>query len=514
MSGPKFSRKRGLAAIMLAAAALSACAPDARTGAAAGQPLSPPGRSATPYTEALTCLNEQLLARQLLLQNPTRLGAGTLPDATGRISPGLRDMVTTSMVRATRGSNVFRVSESLSLVQLPNGSGGGPFPGGTIISPAPMPTDSSAVQIYGALTQADRNVQGSEIRAGAGTTTNIFGISQNADIANIGLDMHLGHVGSGQILESVSNQMTVRNLSRGASADFTIRGVGANFAISFDEREGLHQAVRTLVELSVLELLGQMARVPYWHCFQLNRSNPAVQRQIAGWFRQLSPDQLDRYVRERLAVLGYQVPAAPASMMPAISTFQINNRLVPSGMPTFETFAALVDGQLASGPPGPVPAALPAANPTAPRRLRVDVTELAVAEPLLQISVHPDRVGNVVCYYRDDTGAVWRLFPSRHQPGQTINSDVALPIPAQIGSQPVIQPRRMTGEVGFLCATAAQDWSAILPAEAWGVDLSRLSGVTFAVLRQSMVNGGADVGIAETTKASPSGRWSIIRQLP
>ena len=237
MVRPAISMRGGLAASILALLTVSACAPDARTGAAAGQPVSPPGRSSTPYTEALTCLNEQLLARQLLLQNPTRLGAGTLPDATGRISPGLRDMVTTAMVRATRGSSVFRVSESLSLAQLPIGSAGGPQTGGgTIISTGPMPTDPSAIQIYGALTQADRNVQGNEIRAGAGSTTNIFGISQNADIANIGIDMHLGHVASGQILESVSNQMTVRNMSRGASADFTIRGVGANFAISFDER--------------------------------------------------------------------------------------------------------------------------------------------------------------------------------------------------------------------------------------------------------------------------------------
>lgn len=513
----RLSRMRDLAMAAILLPCLSACTPpDPRTGAAMGQPVSPPGRSATPYTEALNCMTELLSARQLVAQTPVRLGAGTLPDATGRVSPGLRDMVTTAMVRATRGSRVFIVAESLSLAQVPiaGGAGGPVVTGGTIIRTGPMPTDPSAIQIYGALTQADRNVQGQDIRVGAGTATNSFGISQNSDIANIGLDMHLAHVASGMVLQSVSNQMTVRNLSRGASADFSIRGIGLNFALSFDEREGLHQAVRTLVELSVLELLGQQARVPFWHCFQLNRGNPAVQRQIAAWYRGLTSEQLDSYVRDRLRVLGYQVPNAPASMMPALQSFQRDQRLVPSGQPSFETFAALVDGQLAAGPPGPTPAELPAPAPTGPRRLRLDVTELAVAEPILQLSVQPDRAGNVVCYYRDDTGAVWRLLPNRVQSEQGLSADTPLLIPGQIGTRPVIQPRRMTPDVGFLCATGSQDWSAILPAEAWATDLTRLPGMTFPGLRQMMQRAGADIGITETTRASPAGRWSTIRQGP
>lgn len=514
MSKPRLSRIGGT---ILMLAGLSACAaPDARTGAAAGQPLSPPGRSSTPYTDALSCLNQQLLARQILTQAPTRLGAGTLPDATGRISPGLRDMVTTAMMRATHGSTVFVAAESLSLAQIPVVSTGSSVAAsGAIIGVRPMPTDPTAIQIYGALTQADRNVQGEDVRVGAGTTTNVFGISKNADIANIGLDLHLAHVASGVIRQSVSNQMTVRNLSRGANADFNISGVGLTFALSFDEREGLHQAVRTLVELSVLELLGQEARVPYWHCFQLNRGNPLVLRQIAEWFRDLNAAQLDAYVRERLRVLGYVIPDAPESMTPALSSFQHEQGLVPSGQPTFETFAAMVDAQLAAGPPGPTPAELPAPMPAGPRRVRLDVTELAIPEPLLQLSVQPDRMGMMVCYYRDETGTAWRLLPNRYQPDQTVSADAPLLIPERLANRPVVQPHRMTPEVGFLCAVGSQDWSALLPADAWGNDLSRLPGVTFTGLRQMLTRaGGADVGITETTHARPSGRWSTIQQLP
>jgi hypothetical protein len=509
-------RCRNIAIVLIGFLGLAGCGnTDPRTGAAIGQPVTPPGRSTTPYTEPLSCLNQQLQTRSLMTVAPTRLGAGTLPDATGRISPGLRDMVTTAMFRATRGSSAFVVAESLALAQAPIATAGGPLnTGGTIIGPASMPTDAGALQIYGALTSADRNVAGQEIRAGAGTADNVFGISQNADISNVGLDIHLAHVHSGTILQSVSNQMTVRNQGRGASADFRIGSVGLNFALSFDEREGVHQAVRTLVELSVLELIGQQARVPYWHCFQLNRGNPLVLRQIAAWFRELSPGALDAYVRQRLRALGYEVPDAPGSMAPALSRFQREQGLVPNGLPSFETFAALVDGQLAAAPPGPTPATLPAPAPTGPMRLRLDVTELTMAEPLLQLSVQPDRVASVVCYYRDDTGAVWRLLPNRHQPAARIGADIPQLVPERLANRPVIQPRRMTTEVGFLCAAAERDWSAVLPPSVWGTDLTRLEGVTFEGLRQTLLGaGGPGAGVAETTRGRPSGRWSSIRHI-
>lgn len=494
---------------------LAGCtSPDPRTGAAAGQPVTPPGRASTPYSEPLSCVNELLKVRQIVTQVPTRLGAGNIPDATTRVGPGLRDMVTAAMFRATRGSHVFIPAESLSLAMVPVAGGAGPVvTTGSIISASTMPQDPSALQVYGALTQADRNVQGREDRIGIGDTTNVLGASRNADIANIGLDLHLAQVGTGVIRQSVSNQMTVRNVSRSANADFNIRGIGLSFEVSFDEREGLHQAVRTLVDLSVLELLGQDARVPYWHCFQLNRGNPQVQKQIAEWFKELSPTQLDAYVRERLRVLGFGVASLPESMMPALSSFQRSQGLVPNGLPTFETFAALVDGRLAVAPPGPIPASLPSATPSGPRRLRLDVAELAIAEPILQLAVMPDRVSNVVCYYRDDTGSVWRLLPNRHQPDQAVSAETPLMIPGRMAHErPVIQPRRMTGDVGFLCAAGSVNWASTLPGAVWGTDLTRLPGVTFAALRQAIaIAGGSEAGISETTRAAPTGRWSQVQ---
>jgi hypothetical protein len=501
LSAPRLARIAARCAALLAVALGAAgCDVDARTGLAAAQPLAPPGRAATPFTAALECLDGQM-ARQPRPRGNLTIAAGTIPDATGRLSPGLRDMVTAAFVRANRSSRALVPVEALTLSQVPVLGPGAVTAGtGTVIAAGDAPSGRNMLQVHGSLSQADRQVQGQTTQAGLGFSENLFGISQNSDIANVGIDLHLTVADTRQILYSVSNAMTVRNRSRGANADFSIRNVGVNIEIAFDEREGLHQAVRTLVELSVLELIGQWAQVPYWHCLQTDRGNPAVIRQIAAWYRALGPRELDEWMRRHLAEIGYLVPQAPASAAPAIGSFQQDNGLVPNGQPTFETFAALMDARLDRTPgataaiaAATVPPPMPPPEAAGTIRLRLTVTETALAEPLLQLAAEPDRVAWLACWYRDEDGAVWRVLPSRHQPDQPVGPTPALRIPPAVGLRPVIQPTRAVPGLGFLCAARSSDWAGSLPARFWGSDLTRLPDVDFASLAAALRAAGGTV---------------------
>jgi curli biogenesis system outer membrane secretion channel CsgG len=500
------------AALLAAGLGASGCAVDARTGLAMGQPLAPPGRAATPYTAALECLDGQM-ARQPRARDALAIAAGTIPDATGRLSPGLRDMVTAAFVRANRLSRALVPTEALTLSQVPVQNTGSVTAGtGTIIAAGDAPSGRNMLQVHGSLSQADRAVQGQTMQAGIGFGENMFGISQNSDIANVGIDLHLTVADTRQILYSVSNAMTVRNRSRGANADFSIRNVGVNLEIAFDEREGLHQAVRTLVELSVLELIGQWAQVPYWHCLQTDRANPAVMRQIAAWYRALGPGELDAWMRRHLAAIGYVVPPAPASATPAIGAFQQDHGLVPNGQPTFETFAALMDARLdrTPGATGAVAAAvvpppMPPPEPAGPIGLRLAVVETGIAEPLLQLTVEPDRVAWLACWYRDEEGGVWRILPSRHQPEPQAGPTPPLRIPPAVGARPVIQPTRPAPGLGFLCAARERDWAGGVPARFWGNDLTRLPGVDFESLGAALRAAGGTV--TETSRGGLHARW-------
>jgi curli biogenesis system outer membrane secretion channel CsgG len=440
------------------------------------------------------------------------IAAGTIPDATGRLSPGLRDMVTAAFVRANRSSRTLVPTEALTLAQVPVQSSGAVTAGtGTVIALGEAPTGRNMLQVHGSLSQADRQVQGQTMQAGISFGENMFGISQNSDIANVGIDLHLTEADSRRILFSVSNAMTVRNRSRGANADFSIRGVGVNLEIAFDEKEGLHQAVRTLVDLSVLELIGQWAEVPYWQCLQTDRGNPAVMRQIAAWYRGLGPAQLDEWMRRHLAAIGYPVPPPPASAAPAIGAFQKDHGLVPNGQPTFETFAALMDGRLDRTPGAMATTAtavlppMPAAEPAGPIRLRLAVTETGFPEPLLQLTVEPDRVAWLACWYRDEEGGVWRILPSRHQPEKQAGPTPPIRIPPAVGAQPVIQPTRVAPSLGFLCAARDRDWAGAVPARFWGSDLTRLPGADFATLATSLREVGGTV--TETSRGTGHAGW-------
>ena len=498
---------------------LAACGPvDPRTGQADAMPIAPPSRSSTVYTDSLSCLDQLMVSASPMQQTLRTIGVGVLPDATGKVSPGLRDMVTTALVRATRNSHAFFPEEVMTLGQAPLGNAGSPIQtSGSIITLKPGPNRPNSLQVHGALSQADRNVGGQSVQAGIGFAQNLFGISQNSDMSNVGIDLHLTNVDTRLIQQSVSNQMTVRNRSRGANADFKIERFGFNVEISLDEREGLHQAVRTLVELSVLELLGEQTKVPYWKCLQLDQRNPAVRRQIASWYRNLEPQAADDYARRRLRVLGYSVPDAPADMRPTLGLFQRTKGLIADGALNFDTFAALVDSDSVVVATGVLPTPPPPPEPKGPRRLRLDVQEVAFPKPILQLTVGLDRGGAVACWYRDEDGGIWRILPSRYQ-GTMQSADEPLRIPPQVvATRPVIQPERMTPTVGFLCATGERDWAGVVPPPLWGEDLKRLPQADFVQLTQALrAGGGGDATVTEITSQSgrEAGRWAVVPPFP
>ena len=54
---------------------------------------------------------------------------------------------------------------------------------------------------------------------------------------------------------------------------------GLTFSVALDRSEGFHQAVRELVDLSTIEVLGKLMRVPYWECLSIEPTNPHFQAQ-------------------------------------------------------------------------------------------------------------------------------------------------------------------------------------------------------------------------------------------
>src|SRR4051812_9165790 len=95
---------------------LAACAevpPD--SGAAAAQPTAYPAKQVTRYSGAAACVRRQLAKVPGHAQFVT---VGLIPDATGRITPGIREMVSAAVVSATSGSSRYIPTEAATIAGL------------------------------------------------------------------------------------------------------------------------------------------------------------------------------------------------------------------------------------------------------------------------------------------------------------------------------------------------------------------------------------------------------------
>lgn len=353
--------------------ALSACGRTTpETALVAAQPAADPVRPLTPYSDALSCINNQLRA---VPGRPVTLTVGSVPDATGRITPGLRDMITSAAAEVAAGGQHFDLTEVAVAPELGFGSTGvRPNPGGALIGIGPVRLNGG-LQLIGALTQADRDNQSTDLSAGGSYQNNTVDAATTDDISTLALDLRLVDISNGlSITNSTRSLLAVHAHGTAANAALTIGSFGASFSYNLNRQEGAHQAVRTLVELSVAELLGQAARVPYWTCLKVDRQSPAIMERLARWYNDLTPAARDQDVRDRLRAAGYRVPEPPGSAADAIVAFQHRNNLVPTGGVDFETYARLITAQLPAGvssaalpddPPAPGIATLAAAAPGA-----------------------------------------------------------------------------------------------------------------------------------------------------
>jgi RPA family protein len=96
------------------------------------------------------------------------------------------------------------------------------------------------------------------------------------------------------------NSINLRKTELGWSVGFFFEGNGFSFDYSLNKKQGKYQALRLLVELSVLEVLGKYFDVPYWQCLE---GAPPDTRQISRLkeeFDGLNQAQQYSYLKEYL----------------------------------------------------------------------------------------------------------------------------------------------------------------------------------------------------------------------
>ena len=436
----------GLAAAAMVSACVYTPPEQAKT---VSQPKTKPIKNLTSFSESLRCMDDLFLAFGVRDVVVTSQG---IPDATGEISTGTKDMLISAVSRMSVRSNAF-IFVDFDQTQ---------YDVNALQNLVGFTNDFVVPNYYirGAITQLDEQVISESASGGVSLPFADAGGSKDQVISLVSVDLNMGDLLTRQILPyaSSNNSIAVRRSGTSVDAGGTIQNIelGLSFNVSMNQSEGMHQAIRTLVDLSAVEVLGKLTQVPYWRCLQIEQTSPAVTAQARDWYAGMEPKDRVVFVQRALAGSGYYKGpidgAVTTETRDAIGAYQAANGLIADGHINFDLYASLISGNLAMGaapeaPQTPVryePSSAPAPAPTASAAepqpapaapLAVALVSEKGAQPAyavgekLVFGLETTRDAFAYCYYQDALGNIARVFPNRFQPNAQVASGAQLVVP-------------------------------------------------------------------------------------
>jgi hypothetical protein len=459
---------------------LGACQQRPATSYDEAQPHTAAVRNIGNFNESLRCMDDMFLAQG---KKDIFITTAGIPDATGLIASGTKEMFISAVSRMSAKSGAFRFVDydpTQTDVQILSELVG-------------LHDDFVAPNYYvrGAITQLDSNV----LQASAGAGVSIPGldlaVNGNQIVSVVSIDLNVGKLITRQIIPgiSASNSIAVVQAGKGADLGGLIGKAGLSLSVSLNKSEGFHQAVRNLIELSTIEILGKLTRVPYWECLSIESTNPSFRGEARGWYDTMGEPERQQFVSNALVQAGYLrsgATAADPGFSDAIGRYQADNDLVPNGRVDFDLYyRILADGSRHKGnaavaatpvgadtahpapQPAPEPPRLTLSSPRGPRpSYRVGET--------LALAVEPTQDAYVYCYYQDANGTVARIFPNRFQPDALLHAGKQIDIPPEGRASFAIRFDKAGGQEAVACLGADREVGLRLPDALKAQDLAPL----------------------------------------
>ncbi len=263
-----------------------------------------PTKNITRYDRSLQRFGRMLAAYNC---DYLRIQSKAISDATaaGGVPKNLQQMVITSLNKI--GSRLSYVDYDPSYVLTQDAlAERGATPGRADIT-----LQAPNVLVSGAITEYDKGLvsriksQNLDISGGGGSSEFELGVGRESemDVSRIAIDLQLVDYSTQQLISGVqtSNRVMVSKKTNSSEMGFALAGSGFGLNGSLKQKQGLHSAIRLLVEMSVLELLGNYFDVPYWRCVEGAQQD---QNLIAKWREKLEDDDNDTFTA-KLKLLAY-----------------------------------------------------------------------------------------------------------------------------------------------------------------------------------------------------------------
>jgi peptidoglycan hydrolase-like protein with peptidoglycan-binding domain len=481
---PRSSRSRTRFTALATASAmllpfLAGCQTRPQVAYDAAQPSTRAVHNIGNFNEALRCMDDMFLAQG---KRDIYITTAGIPDATGLIAAGTKEMFISAVSRMSATSNAFRFVDydpTQTDVQILSELIG-------------LRDDFVAPNYYirGAITQLDTNVLQASGSAGVSIPFVDLGVTANQVVSVVSIDLNVGKLTTRQIIPGLSaaNSIAVVQSGKGADVGGLIGKAGLSLSVSLDKAEGFHQAVRNLIELSTIEILGKLTRVPYWQCLSIASTNPSFRNEARGWFDIMGTGERERFVQGRLVTAGYLRGADQApgpALTDAIARYQAENDLVPSGRIDFDLYYRLLAAEsrhpavaAAAVAPPPVETAAAAISTVEPPRLVIGTPRgpkpVYHVGDTLAMTVQPTENAFVYCFYQDATGTVARVFPNRFQANAFVPARTQIDIPPPGRHSFAIRFDRPGAQEQVACVAAEREIGLRLPDQLKKQDLEPL----------------------------------------
>lgn len=500
------------------------------------RPVVRPIRSISSFSPSLSCMDHMMRAADV----PTTLiSSKQFPDYSGKVPVGIQPMVVTALSQMSHVSNAFRyvdyevdiarqdTVQNLTTILLNNNQ---------------MQLQRPALYVSGAVAYVDQNVVDNRLTAGTSANRLDTGYNRNKSATVVALEAHLGDFRTRTLIPGMdsANEVLIGGAGEGLDLSGRIGSYGVNFNVGRDYALGTGGAIRTLVDLAMIELVGKWAHVPYWQCLMLDQTDPNFQRAMRDWYDESGPKSQFHLVRSSLQAKGYlpagsdKLPLNAPAVRSALAKFQVDHDLVVSGVVDFPTYEAALRGFVGLGDDGTLArigwdssgprqvasadgASLPAVGegPAAPWTIDMQIENPQPAgerPPFSQgeqifLSASVSRASHLYCYYVGSDNKVTRLLPNALQTSSLVSANESIRIPDWMSVNPgFILDAGSPGTEGVICEATATDATARLPADIQGPALTNLPGVVgFAGVQERFAAAMGNDG-----QVSQIVRWSVV----
>lgn len=224
-------------------------------------PRGVPYKNITSFSNALSCMDRLMLANNI---RDIPVMVEDIDDKTEAVNIGIRDMLVSAISEMTYNSHGIKLilygKDSGNLISFLKAANNN-----KIYDNIPL------YDIQGSISQFDKGVTSIDTSVGLfARRDGGLGAARGSSLSVVALDLNVVSTHDMSIVPGVSSKNSVAIFQRGNSldADASINKFGVYFDINLNRNEGQAQAVRSLVELAAVEIVGKLTRVPYAQCLK------------------------------------------------------------------------------------------------------------------------------------------------------------------------------------------------------------------------------------------------------